>query len=276
MIVPHLFGNPADIGAISKLARGAGIHVIDDAAQALGATIDGQPVGGFGKAGIISFGREKVCFGLGGGAVVTSDKEIAARAANVRLAAPSRATVLRSLLSTLVWHRWRRWSQPVEHALSVARRNGPDKRLAPYPRTAMANLDAAVAFSLMETLQENISARRARVALYRELLGNEQRLQLIPHRHGSACLSQVLRIAPLRRGEDRAARLIERLNNAGYEVQGSYVPIHLLPAYRRCKWGRLPYVEKIWGELIELPCEPGVRLSQVEGIAETIKRLLRA
>ncbi|MBI2535103.1 MAG: DegT/DnrJ/EryC1/StrS family aminotransferase, partial [Deltaproteobacteria bacterium] len=56
VIVPHLFGNPADIGAIIDLARGKNIRVIDDAAQALGATIDGRPVGSFGDAGILSFG----------------------------------------------------------------------------------------------------------------------------------------------------------------------------------------------------------------------------
>src|SRR5574342_918089 len=45
IIVPHLFGNPADMAAIHELARSKHIAVIDDAAQALGATIDGQPVG---------------------------------------------------------------------------------------------------------------------------------------------------------------------------------------------------------------------------------------
>ena len=67
IIVPHLFGNPADIDAIIGLASGRDIRVIDDAAQALGATIDGRPVGGFGDAGILSCGREKICSGLGGG-----------------------------------------------------------------------------------------------------------------------------------------------------------------------------------------------------------------
>lgn len=71
VIVPHLFGSPADIKAIVELARGRNICVIDDAAQALGANIDGQSVGSFGDAGIVSFGNEKVCFGLGGGAVVS-------------------------------------------------------------------------------------------------------------------------------------------------------------------------------------------------------------
>src|SRR5262245_62628085 len=71
IVVPHLFGNPAGINSIVNLAHRRDIRVIDDAAQALGATIDGQPVGSFGDFGILSFGREKVCFGLGGGVVVS-------------------------------------------------------------------------------------------------------------------------------------------------------------------------------------------------------------
>ena len=80
IIVPHLFGNPADIDAIVDLARPRNIRVIDDAAQALGATIDGRPVGSFGNAGILSFGSEKVCFGLGGGVIVSrQEKHLNAR-----------------------------------------------------------------------------------------------------------------------------------------------------------------------------------------------------
>src|SRR5207244_2195553 len=75
IIVPHVFGNPADIRAVIELARNREIRVIDDAAQALGATIDNQPVGSFGDAGILSFGSEKVCFGLGGGSVVSRNRD---------------------------------------------------------------------------------------------------------------------------------------------------------------------------------------------------------
>ncbi len=83
VIVPHLFGNPADIESIIDLARARNIHVIDDAAQALGATIAGRPAGTFGDAGILSFGSDKVCFGLGGG-VVVSRQAFVKRSPNVR------------------------------------------------------------------------------------------------------------------------------------------------------------------------------------------------
>lgn len=269
IIVPHLFGNPADIEAIVDLTRGKNIHVIDDAAQALGATIDGRPLGGFGDAGILSFGNEKICSGLGGGIAVSRNKGMFN---DIYLRFPGRFPVIQSFLSTLIRRRWRRWTFPAE-ALFCRTKPDPDAPPVPYRRETMANLNAAVALSLMEDLQANIAARRARVRAYGELLGTDERLQLITHRPGSACLTQVARFLPRRRGDDPAARLIETLNRAGYEVQGSYVPIHLLPYYEPWVRERLTQAERVWADLVELPCEPGVSLDDVERIAAVVKQV---
>jgi len=269
VIVPHLFGNPADIGAIVDLVRGRNIRVIDDAAQALGATIEGQPVGGFGDVGILSFGSEKICSGLGGGVVVSRDKEILKRGVNTDLPRARLISMLRNLMSTLVCRRWRRWTLPLlSRVMSSA---GPNAPPAAYRIESMANLNAAVAVSLMRTLRENIAARRARVDAYRELLGTEKGLALIPHRRGSACLTQVVRVVPKRRGEDSASEIVQALCRAGYEVQGSYVPIHTLSGYQQFVRRSLTHTERVWAELIELPCEPDVSFENVERIAAIVK-----
>ena len=272
IIVPHLFGNPADIDAIVKLASPRGIRVIDDAAQAFGATVGDQPVGSFGDAGIFSFGDEKVCFGLGGGVAVSRKKGFFDLGPAIVLA-PSRASrAMRGLWSTLVWRRWRRWTLPLEAAFSRVNGAGPHRPPAPYRIEAMANLSAAVAVSLAENLEQNLDARRARVKAYRELLATEERVELIPHRRGSACLTQVLRIPPRRSGDDPSTKLVDRLGAAGYEVQGSYVPIHLLNDYQQWVTKLLPYAERVWDQLIELPCEPEVSFVHVERIAGIVKQ----
>ena len=276
IIVPHLFGNPADINAIVDLARGRNLRVIDDAAQALGATLEGQPVGSFGDAGILSFGSEKVCFGLGGGVVVSRNREIFSHNMQADLLRPRLSSATRSLLSTVIWRRWRRWTLSVYTALSRAEANSPNCPPIPYRRETMANLNAAVASSLMHTLRENIAARRARVHAYEKLLGAEERLTVIPHRPGSACLTQVVRVLPGQRGDELSTRLIEVLGSAGYEVQGSYVPIHLLPDYEPWVRERLPHAERVWGDLIELPCEPEVSFDHVERIAAIIKQVVNS
>jgi dTDP-4-amino-4,6-dideoxygalactose transaminase len=276
IIVPHLFGNPADINSIVDLARPKNIRVIDDAAQALGATIDSRPVSSFGDAGILSFGSEKVCFGLGGGVVVSQQKENLNGILNINLAPAQLSPTLRTFLSTLAWRRWRRWTLPAQAWLSHAETSNPDSPPALYRNEILSNLNAAVALSLLQTLDENIAARRARVKAYRELLGVEGRLRLIPHQPGSACLSQVVRVRPGGRGEDLSAHLVQALHSAGYEVQGSYVPIHLLPYYQ--SWARqsLPRAERVWSDLIELPCGPEVSFAHVEMIAYVVKQALKS
>lgn len=273
VVVPHLFGNPAAIDAIVNLVREKNIYVIDDAAQALGATIDGHAVGSFGDAGVLSFGSEKVCSGLGGGVIVSRRKEVCDVILRFDLSTPNAAPAIENLLSTLTWRRFRRWTSPLR---SLMPRNGimaPDSPAAPYPSEAMTNLSAAVAVSLMRSLSENIDARRARVGLYHELLANTDGLELISHGAGSACLSQVVRVLPKRRGDDLASQLIGALGAAGYEVRGSYVPIHLLPQCDRCVWDRLPHAERVWADLIELPCEPSVSLDDAERIAMIVKKV---
>lgn len=270
VVVPHLFGNPAEIASIVALARARNIRVIDDAAQALGATIDDKPVGSFGDAGILSFGAEKVCAGLGGGALISGGAD-GPVSFGVRLAAPRWTATLQQLASVLVWHRWRRWSQPFESCL----RNLPDPDESPssYRQEKIANLNAAVALSLLRTLDENIVARRERVELYQLLLGKSARVHLIPHRPGSACLTQVARIVPAHFEDDAATTVISELRAAGYEVQGSYMPIHLLKTFTQCVWDWLPNTERLWSDLIELPCGPEVDLADVERIAEICRRV---
>jgi dTDP-4-amino-4,6-dideoxygalactose transaminase len=274
VIVPHLFGNPAEIAAIIELVRGRNIRVIDDAAQALGATLDGRWLGSFGDVGILSFGAEKVCFGLGGGVVVYGNKEILNGAVALDFAPAQALTSLRTLVSTMISRRWRRWTLPLfSRVMSTA---GPDAPPILYRRETMANLNAAVALSLMHTLRENVAARRARIDAYRELLGTEKGLALIPHRPGSACLTQVVRVLPKRRDDDSASKIIQALASAGYEIQGSYVPIHLLPHYQQLAREPLPHAERVWADLIELPSEPEVSFAHLDRIADIVNRVLNS
>jgi perosamine synthetase len=273
VIVPHLFGNPAGINAIIDLAHGKNICVIDDAAQALGATVDGRAVGSLGDAGILSFGNEKVCFGLGGGVVVSRKKNLPSTALPLDWSAASLSGALGNFFSTLIWRRWRRWTLPAR-AASFRKSTGPESPPTPYRREKMANLNAAVATSLMLTLSDNIAARRRRVRAYQDLLGGDERLQLIAHWPGSACLTQVIRVLPDRRHEDLSTSVVHALNDAGYEAQGSYVPIHVLPSYETWVREDLPYAEQVWTDLLELPCEPDVSLDEVGRIAAIVKKVI--
>ena len=70
VVVAHFYGVPVDLDAISRTADPRGIAVIEDAAQAIGATLRGRPAGSLGAFGVLSFGRGKGLNGGGGGALL--------------------------------------------------------------------------------------------------------------------------------------------------------------------------------------------------------------
>jgi perosamine synthetase len=264
VIVPHLFGNPAEIDRISELADTRNIRVIDDAAQALGATIAGRPVGSFGDAGVLSFGSEKICSGIGGGIVLARDDQIAAEFSRTKISMAQLSPTLRHLLSETLSRRMRCWLVHTDFTT-------PEQPPIPYRREQMSHVAAAVAASLVQKLENNIAARRARVQAYRTLLHDCSAIELIDHREGSACLTQVIRVVA-RRNDDPAVRLVTFLRRAGCDVRGSYVPIHLLRSFDQCVWDRLPNTDCVWPHLVELPCHPNDTLAEVERVATLIRR----
>ena len=78
VVIPtHQFGLPCDIRRITTFCRERNLFVIEDAAAALGATVDGKPVGSFGDASIVSFHLTKVISAVQGGCVLVRDEKIA-------------------------------------------------------------------------------------------------------------------------------------------------------------------------------------------------------
>ena len=73
----HLYGLPADLPALTSIAAQHGLAIVEDAAQAHGAAIDGRPVGAWGSAGCFSFYPTKNMHSLEGGMISTDDAELA-------------------------------------------------------------------------------------------------------------------------------------------------------------------------------------------------------
>jgi dTDP-4-amino-4,6-dideoxygalactose transaminase len=80
VVVPHLFGRPADLDSLLAL----GIPLVEDCAQALGAAFDGRPVGTFGAVGILSFYATKLLAAGEGGMVLSRDPALLARVRDLR------------------------------------------------------------------------------------------------------------------------------------------------------------------------------------------------
>ncbi|MGI4738887.1 MAG: DegT/DnrJ/EryC1/StrS family aminotransferase [Janthinobacterium lividum] len=80
LLLVHLYGMPAQLAEILALAAEFDIPILEDAAEALGASWQRQPLGSFGRVGVFSFNGNKILTTSGGGALVTHDPELAARA----------------------------------------------------------------------------------------------------------------------------------------------------------------------------------------------------
>jgi dTDP-4-amino-4,6-dideoxygalactose transaminase len=80
VIVSHLHGGLAPMREIRALTDARGVPVVEDAAQAPGATVQGRPAGGWGAVGILSFGGSKLLTAGRGGAILTSDPHVYQRA----------------------------------------------------------------------------------------------------------------------------------------------------------------------------------------------------
>ncbi|WP_328694080.1 aminotransferase class I/II-fold pyridoxal phosphate-dependent enzyme [Streptomyces phaeochromogenes] len=80
----HVFGRPCAVDELADIAAGAGLPLMFDAAHGLGSTYHGRPLGGFGSVEVFSFHATKFINSFEGGALVTDDPAIAARARAMR------------------------------------------------------------------------------------------------------------------------------------------------------------------------------------------------
>lgn len=239
-IVPvHLYGRPVDLGPLLEVARRHSLWVVEDAAQAHGATYRGRRVGTIGDAGAFSFYPTKNLGAYGdGGAVVTTDGGVAER--------------LR-LLREYGWTRARRY---------VSTHRGLNSRLD--------ELQAAILRVKLSHLDDWNARRRSLAALYHEQLAGVPWLALptTPPDAGHVYHLFVVRTA------DRD-ELAAHLRQAGIGSQIHYpVPIHQQDAYLDLGYapGSLPITERIVREILSLPLYPELSIDDVRYVAATIKR----
>jgi dTDP-4-amino-4,6-dideoxygalactose transaminase len=234
VLVVHLYGQVADMDALLEATSAAGILLIEDAAQAHGATWRGRPAGSFGVAGGFSFypGKNLGAFG-DGGAVVTSDPALAAR-----------LRVLRDHGRALGTH--------YEHA-----ELGRNSRLDA--------LQAAVLSAKLPRLDAWNAARRAVVQRYEECLDGE----LLRGVRTAPGAEHVHHLAVVRSPEREAVRAL--LHERGVRTATHYpTPCHLQPPYRQFADRPLPVAERAAGEILSLPVFPHMTDEQVDQVCAAL------
>src|SRR6267143_75785 len=236
----HLYGHPAHMDPIRKLADKHGLVVIEDACQAHGARYKGRRAGSLGHAAAFSFypGKNLGAYG-DGGAVVTSDAAVAKRLGMLR-----------------------NYGQKEKYQHMF---RGFNRRLD--------TLQAAVLRVKLRYLEKWNAARRWNAVLYHKFL--EGCGVVLPGEAGGAESVWHLYVIRSERRDMLREHLISRGISAGIHYP---IPIHLQPAYQDLgyKRGDFPVTESSAQQVLSLPMYAEITQSQVEFVAKTIGGFLSA
>jgi dTDP-4-amino-4,6-dideoxygalactose transaminase len=238
IIVVHIYGQPADMDSLVNIARQHNLKLIEDCAQAPGATYDNRRVGSIGDVGCFSFYPTKNLGALGdGGAIVTSDSSLADQVRKLR---------------QYGWDE-NRVSQCV----------GYNSRLD--------ELQAAVLRVKLKYLETDNAKRVALAVNYEKEL---QCLSLEPVRLRSRCC-HVYHLYVI--GIERRDALVAYLKSHGIIAGIHYpVPVHLMPAYTQATNRRstLTNTERIAKRVLSLPMYPELAESDQIHVIDVLKEFL--
>ena len=224
-IIPvHLFGLAAEMEPLMDLAQRQGLSVIEDAAQAIGATYHGQNAGTIGAMGCFSFFPSKNLGGAGdGGIIATNDAKHADRLRLLRVHG-SRQKYQYEILGT---------------------------------NSRLDALQAAILRVKLRHLEEWTEQRRYNAARYRELFAGSMAEMPVVLPYESKGTRHVYNQFTVRCSDRDALR--EHLQRQGIPTEIYYpYPLHLQPAfaYLGYKHGSLPYAETAAREVLSLPIYP--------------------
>jgi dTDP-4-amino-4,6-dideoxygalactose transaminase len=245
LVLVHLYGQCADLDPVLDLCGRYGVTVIEDAAEALGATYGGRPAGSLGRFGVFSFNGNKIITTSGGGMLVSRDG--AAIDAARHLATQAR--------------------EPTPHY--EHRQVGYNYRLS--------NLLAAVGRGQLLTLEARVAARRRVFAVYAEGLGELDGIEFMPeapwgrHTRWLTCLT----IDPARFGADRETVRVA-LEAANIEARPLWKPMHQQPLY-----AGIPYVgggvsDVLFQNGLCLPSGSGLTDDQQDRVMDVVRGVHRS
>jgi dTDP-4-amino-4,6-dideoxygalactose transaminase len=255
LLVVHYAGVAADLTGLTRLAREAGLWLLEDAAHAIGARWRGRHLGSFGDAGWLSFHQTKNVVCGEGGALLLRSPALAARAEIVRQGGTNRAAFLRGEVSRYTW-----MGMGGSHLLGEV--------LAALLEVQLARLERLT------------RARRRIWELYHagfaelEQAGSLRRPFVPPEAEHNAHLYFV-RVADPRVRDP----LLRRLARAGIEASFHFQPLHASRFARRelgLRGVRLPRTERAVRTLVRLPLWAGMTRAQGETVVETTRRFLRS
>ncbi|TWT65043.1 DegT/DnrJ/EryC1/StrS family aminotransferase [Allorhodopirellula solitaria] len=231
VMVVDVNGQCANYTRISEICETHNVPIIEDAAESLGASLNGKPAGSFGELSCFSFNGNKIITTSGGGMLVTDNEA---------------------------------WAKQARYLATQARDPAPhyEHSVTGY-NYRMSNLLAAIGRGQLQVLADRVDRRREIFALYRETLGELPGVQFMPEPDGfhSTRWLTALTIDAGRFGADREQVRLA-LEEANIESRPVWKPMHMQPAFADCEMIGGKVCERLFRDGLCLPS--GSSMSQAD------------
>ncbi|BDG02296.1 DegT/DnrJ/EryC1/StrS family aminotransferase [Anaeromyxobacter oryzae] len=240
VVVVHLYGQCADMDALGEVCARHGVPILEDAAEALGATYKGQPAGSMGEVAAFSFNGNKIVTSSGGGMLVARRPEWVERAR--------------------FWSTQARDPGVAYHHSEM----GFNYRLS--------NVLAAIGRGQLEVLDERVRQRRAVAFRYRDAFADLPGLALMPqapyglHTNWLSCFL----VDPDRLGATRDD-LLAALDAADVEARPLWKPMHLQPLYADCDRYGGDVAERLFELGLCLPSSSNLSLEAQRRVIDVVR-----
>jgi pyridoxal phosphate-dependent aminotransferase EpsN len=244
VIVVDLYGQSADYGPILETCERYGVPVVEDAAEALGASYRGKPAGSFGKMSVFSFNGNKIITTSGGGMLVSEDASLVERARYLSTQARDPAPHYQH---SVIGYNYR-----------------------------MSNLLAAVGRGQLRVLRARVARKRCIFQFYQRALGDLPGISFMPiagYGEPNYWLTCIL-VDPARFGASREDIRLA-LEKENIESRPLWKPMHLQPVFKDLRVRGGSVSEKIFMDGLCLPCGTALTDVELERVAGIIRAVFR-
>lgn len=243
IVAVHLYGHPADLDAISTVARRRGLWVLEDAAEAHGARYRGRIVGSLSDCAVFSFYGNKIVTTGEGGMIVTRSAELAAR-------------------------------------LRILRGQGQDpSRRYWFPTVGynyrLTNVAAAIGVAQMEKIDWHMARRREVASQYRDRLAEAELVDFSPAADWAEPAYWMSCVLLRDGGESERDRVIAELDERGVETRPFFYPLHTLPPYARDDARAYPVATSLAARGLNLPSSAFLNSEDVDYVCEALETVVR-
>ena len=247
-IIPvHYGGLPCKIDEIKEISNKNKIHLIEDAAESFGASLNGRKIGSFGTVSIFSFAGNKILTTGEGGALCTDSKELCEKIKLIR----SHGRQLQSgYFSSMHDHDY--------YSLGYNWR--------------MSSITAALGLSQLDKIEKIIGMRRKNAKYYRAKL---KKIKEITLQEESLGFKHVYQFYPiLLRNSTIRTKLMNFLASKGIMTRVFFKPVHKTVFFSKIGYGSLslPNTEKISSRILALPMFPTLHKEEINYIVDTITK----